>query len=123
MRVKPGRFSASAVGWLSEVEASTVLAVTVSPSGCVNFLIWSNFQESLAIFPAKEFDVLDGSMSSRWVFCINCQGGVDLAPAAWQADGFWERYHDGDPLAESVFIEEMGLILSECAQTQGDIDS
>lgn len=121
MKVRPGKFAASAVGWLSEVEASIVLAVSVSPSGCVNFLIWSDLQESVAIFPACEFDVLDGGISPRWVFCINRKGGVDLAPAAWQVDGFWEKYHDGDPLAEGFFRDEMEMIFSE--YSKGDPES
>ncbi|WP_417663504.1 hypothetical protein [Pseudomonas sp.] len=113
MKVTAKRSAASVVGWLDGGEVLTVLAVSVARFEGVNFLLWSSLQESVALFPGADFDVIDKRMSQRWVFSLDSQGFVYLAPDAWQVDGFWERYHDGEPVAEQVFMKEMALILSE----------
>ncbi|WP_425056730.1 hypothetical protein [Pseudomonas abyssi] len=113
MKVSAKSSALSAVGWLEKGEFLTVLAVSVTPFEGVKLLLWSSLQESVSLFPGADFYVVDNCLSRRWVFSVDSQGGVYLAPDAWQIDGFWERYHDGDPVAEQVFTKEMDFILSE----------
>ena len=113
MKVSAKSSALSAVGWLEEDEVLTVLAVRVTLFEGVKSLLWSSLQESVSLFPGADFDVVDKCLSRRWVFSLDSQGFVYLAPDAWQIDGFWERYHDGDPVAEQVFMKEMAFILSE----------
>lgn len=113
MKVSAKSSASSVVGWLEEGKVLTVLAVSVTPFEGVKFLLWSSLQESVALFPGADFDVVDKCLSQRWVFSLDPQGFVYLAPDAWQVDGFWERYHDGEPAAEQVFMKEMAFILSE----------
>lgn len=113
MKVIAKPSASSAVGWLEEAVALTVLAVSIAPVDGAKFLLWSSLQESVAVFPAGDFDVVDNCLSQRWVFSVNTRGFVYLAPDAWQAEGFWERYEDGDPNAEKIFLREMTGILAE----------
>ena len=103
----------SAAGWLDEDESLTVLAVSAAPLEGVKYLLWSAKQETVALFPVVDFEVMDRQLSPRWIFSSGFQGGFYLGPEAWQVDGFWERYHDGDSIAEQVFEEEKSLIFSE----------
>ena len=113
MKVDIKGSASSVVGWLDGGETMPVLAVSAEPVQGVKFLLWSSLQESVALFPGADFDVVDKCLSQRWVFSLDSNGFLYLAPNAWQVDGFWERYHDGEPVAEQVFMEEMALILSE----------
>lgn len=103
----------SIVGWLEEGECLIVLAVSVVQHEGIKFLLWSDKQHSAALFPGEDFDVVDGCLSRRWIFNFNSQGFLYLAPDLWQAEEFWEKYHDGDLAAEQAFEKEKILIFSE----------
>lgn len=113
MKVMAKPFASSIAGWLDEGECLTVLALSAAPSEGVKFLLWSTKQESVALFPGKDFDVVDGRLSRRWVFNLDARGFVHLAPDVWQVGEFWEKYHDGDSTAEQVFEQEKALIFAE----------
>ncbi len=103
----------SAKGWFEEGEVLTVLSVSAAPLGYVNFLIWSSLQKVAALFPSQDFEVINNSLSHYWAVSLNSQGYFYLAPEAWQIDGFWEKYNDGDPIAEQEFMRELALLLNE----------
>ena len=103
----------SIVGWLEEGKCLIVLAVSIAPHEETKFLLWSDAQQSVALFPGRDFNVVDGRLSQRWVFSVDFRGFVYLAPDLWQVDGFWEKYHDGDAVAEQVFEQEKSLIFFE----------
>lgn len=113
MKVVAKSTATSNVGWLAEGEVSTVLAVSLMPREGAKFLIWSHLQMSAALFSSMDFDVVDNVLSSRWVFSLSSEGLVYLAPAEWHADGFWERFHDGDSAAERIFMKEKDIIFGE----------
>lgn len=113
MKVIAKPFAPSIAGWLEEGECLTVLAVSVAPHEEVKFLLWSDKQQSVALFSGIDFDVVDGCLSRRWVFNLDSRGFVYLAPDLWQLDEFWEKYHDGDLVAEQMFLQEKALIFAE----------
>lgn len=113
MKVIAKPFAPSIVGWLEKGEWLTVLALSAAPNDGVKFLLWSAKQESVALFPGTDFDVVDGRLSRRWVFNLDSQGFVYLAPNVWQVEEFWSKYHDGDLAAEQVFEQEKALIFTE----------
>lgn len=113
MKVIARSSSESFVGWFECGETLTVLSVSRAAFEDTKFLIWSSLQEAVALFPGGDFDVVDKRLSRRWMIEVDNNGFLCLAPEAWQVDGFWERYHDGESAAEKVFIREMTLILSE----------
>ena len=113
MRVIAKVSAPSIVGWLEKGKCLTVLALSVAPHEEVKFLLWSDKQESVALFPGIDFDVVDGRLSQRWVFNLDSQGFVNLAPKLWLLDNFWEKYHDGDLWAERVFEQEKALVWGE----------
>jgi hypothetical protein len=59
MRVLPKPLSKSAGGWLPLDEPSLVLSVQSAPGVGSQFLIWSNSQDCVALFPASEFEIVD----------------------------------------------------------------
>lgn len=113
MKVTAKSSSLSVKGWFLEGEVLSVLSVSAAPLEGVKFLIWSSLQEAAVLFSGAEFEVVDKSLSQRWVFSIDSHGFLDLAPEAWQDDGFWERYHDEESIAEQTFMREMALIIGE----------
>lgn len=113
MKVAVKSLAASAISWLQEDQLLIVLAIQKKPNEDFKFLLWSSLQESVAFFPAQDFKILDGKVSSRWSFNLSSEGLLDLSPEAWQVDGFWEEYHDGSFLAEEYFNKEIIFLYSE----------
>lgn len=112
MKVIAKPSATSIVGWLREGEALTVLGVNYSPAGGT-FLIWPVEQESVALFPDEDFDIIDERLSQRWVIGSPNSGNLFLEPKKWQENDFLDKYHSGNTIAEQVFRNEMARILSE----------
>lgn len=113
MKVIAKPFAPSTIGWLGAEEVLTVLALNVTPLEGVKFLLWSIENQAAVLFPSHEFEIVDGRLSRRWIFNVGPENFVFLAPELWQADEFWEKYHDDDVLAKQIFEEEKNLIFSE----------
>jgi hypothetical protein len=113
MKVVAKESASNICGWLDERECVPVLALSIALHEGAKFLLWSSKQQAVALFLQADFDVVDGSLSPRWTLKLGRDGFVQMAPQAWQADGFWERYYDCDASAEQIFEHEMALILSE----------
>lgn len=103
----------SSVGWLKPEETLTVLAISNVGAEGTKYLIWSDEQDSIALFPASDFKIVDSTLSRRWVAGIDANGFIYLAPSAWQMNGFWESYYDGVPSAERTFKDEMAALVNE----------
>jgi hypothetical protein len=59
------------------------------------------------------FETVDSSIPPNWVVRVPERGGVDLEPARWLVDGFWQDFFDGVPEAEQIFDEELAIISGE----------
>jgi len=90
-------------GWL---EAGATYAVLFLQTFRQDVLVWSDMQRAVALFPLSGFDVVDRSIPESWVIDVDLNGCVMLGPARWLEDGFWDRYHEADPVAVEVFEEE-----------------
>jgi len=99
-------------GWFKSGQIVTVLAVCNYKSGS-KYLIWSDLQSGDALFPVSEFEIVDPTLSRRWVAEINLNGFIDLTPSAWMEKGFWDRHNDGESNADRVFMEEMAALMNE----------
>lgn len=108
MKVVVKRGSVSATGWLPMDMELSVLAVMSDSASGTKYLLWSEQQNSPALFPANEFEIVDGSLPEAWRLSLDLNGYAYLAPFGWHASGFWERYYDGEPEAVRVFNEGAG---------------
>lgn len=113
MKVIPRPDTKSPVGWLEPDKTVPVLAVNITATEGAKYLIWSNAQQSVALFPASEFEIVDDKLSRRWVASLDANGFIYLAPRGWHVHGFWEDYYGGVPSAERVFEDEMRELLIE----------
>ncbi|GGY08498.1 hypothetical protein GCM10007160_39800 [Litchfieldella qijiaojingensis] len=113
MKVVAKSNAESVAGWLETGKVFTVLAVSSVETEGSRFLIWSEKQESLALFPASDFEIKDAKLSRRWVASLDSNDFICLAPEKWQVDGFWEKYYDGDTVAEKIVEEEIRQMHSE----------
>ena len=108
--------SAEAAGrnstWLVEDEAYPVLAV-FNDSSSSKLLLWSIKQESIGLFPASDFIMVDGRLPSQWEVSINTSGYVEFSPKEWKSTGFWEAYHEGEMEAEQVFSSVANALVSD----------
>ena len=101
--VRPRDSAQSAEGWFHFGTAVPVLAISVHPADCMKFLLWSTINESVALFPATDFEVVDGAVPASWHAKSWDNGFIELSPPEWQSPNFWERYNDDDPHAIALF--------------------
>lgn len=87
--------------WLTPGKTYLVLAISIVPEG-VRYRIIADQPDTPALFPADQFEVVDGVLGSAWVFSIRA-AGIEIGPGRWSAPDFWERYFDGDPQAIEAF--------------------
>ena len=100
--------------WLDHSVVYTVLCLYSLPNGPAFRLLGAAEPTTPAIHPACYFDVVDPTVSPRWVCEIAADGqSVNLEPAAWTSEGFWERYFEGDPVATRIFRYELRLLLHQ----------
>jgi len=102
VKVLAKRGAKSAIGWLEPDATHLVLAVSSVPSKGSRYLLWSEKQQSVALFPAYDFEIVDPNMSPVWVASVDLNGYLELSPQEWLTDGFWERFHEGDPKAVTI---------------------
>jgi len=113
MKVMPKPDAKSVVhGWLKSGQIVTVLGVRSNSRGS-DYHIWSDLQKSAVLFSVSEFEIIDPTLSKRWVAEIDLNGFIDLTPSAWMEKGFWDRYNDGESNADRVFMEEMAALINE----------
>ena len=92
-----------ASSWFDAGEDVTVLALSVSGSGGSQYCLWSQKQNSVGLFPASDFAIVQSSVSRYWQASLDLNGNCSLAPAPWSEAGFWERYHDEEPTTVVIF--------------------
>ncbi len=94
-------------GWLKRNVEYVVLYITTSTDGTQEYLIWSDEQSGVALFPVSEFTITDHSISNNWVILTDLNECLVLGPKSWIEGDFWDRYHDGDLDTEDVFKKEL----------------
>ena len=101
-------------GWLDHAAVYTVLGIYSSSTSVGFRLLGTTEPTTPAIHPASSFDVVDGTLSPRWVCSFAADGhSMSLEPKAWTCDGFWDRYFDEEPEAVRIFQDELRLLYGE----------
>lgn len=99
--------------WFDFGEIVVVLGIELKVDA-MNYILWSKRQNVCALFPVGMFDVVDDHLSARWVCSFSLASGcMNIGPAVWNADGFWDRFNDGDQEAEAIFNAERRLLENE----------
>lgn len=75
-----------------------------------------NDRDEPVLFPTILFDVIVSHRPADWVRVTDEDGGVYLDPPACAAPGFYERWHDGDPIARRIFAEVYAALLADDAR-------
>lgn len=88
-----------------------VLSVLTEPAGRVLLQILTEEDSTAARFDSSMFMTTDPSLPPNWIARIGEDGSLDLAPQRWLVPGFWDAFHDDDPVARSTYGEELSVIL------------
>lgn len=99
--------------WLSLHREYAVLSMAATPSGQVQLQVVTDDRQSLGWFDSQGFVTTDGTIPSNWTAKISESGTLEIAPATWHAEGFWEAYYDGDSETRRVYAEELKTVLGE----------
>jgi hypothetical protein len=59
------------------------------------------------------FETVSNRIPSSWVATLDRHGAVNLGPARWLRDDFWDAFFSGSPEELAVFEEERAMILEE----------
>ena len=83
--------------WLSKEKLYEVVTIIVEPRRIL-VRILADDSYTPAIFDLSLFHIVNGAIPANWT--VNYKDGIlTFGPAAWSAEGFWERYFDGDSSA------------------------
>ena len=114
MRVVPKPEAQSPAGWLAPSLSVTVLAIRWTPSVGAQYLLWSEKQKSVALFPTTDFAIADNHISPLWIVKSDLRGNLEFAPAQWLVNGFWEDYYESGSAAVRVFEDVLKQLECRC---------
>jgi len=97
--------------WLTIGREYDVLCVSFSADNHVSFRLIGNDKHTPALFGGELFDVTDQSIPKNWVVCKKGEREYTFGPRTWSEVGYWERFFDGDPEAQTVFGQERSLMI------------
>ena len=95
--------------WLRIGHEYIVLEILAVPDRRVTLRVLGE-DNSVALWDAEMFEVVDGTIPPNWVASVGPSGDLSLAPRRWLAGGFWEAFFDHDPDAISSFDHELAVI-------------
>jgi hypothetical protein len=87
--------------------------MAATPAGQVQLQIITDDRKSLGWFDSEGFVTTDGAIPSNWTAKVSESGTLEIAPATWHVEGFWEAYYNGDSEAQQVYTEELKMVLGE----------
>lgn len=112
-------------GWLKPDTLYLVLSVEATGAGAsgTSYRIESEDNRTPALYEPGLFRQVDGQIPSCWI-AVQAEGlPLELMPASWAEDGFWERFFDGDPAARreyeaavKMMAEELGALKMSAGQ-------
>lgn len=107
--------TANVRGWLKAGKDYTVLSVEAAGAGVSAnvYRIQSDDNATPALFEAKLFRLVDARIPSCWIVVQQDDLPIQLMPASWAEDGYWERFFDGDPAARREYEAITHGILAE----------
>ena len=100
-------------GWLEPDEIYPVLGISISRDK-IYFRVYSSSQNTPALFPATNFNVIDPNVPSGWVASMSADGiALEIEPLAWAEDNFWGAYFDDDQSAVAKFKAGYEVLINE----------
>ncbi|RLU99299.1 hypothetical protein CTZ27_15255 [Streptomyces griseocarneus] len=90
-----------------------VLETHCQRGGANYFRIEFHKDELPALFDSRLFEVVDPRIHSSWTISIEWDGSLTMAPASWQAAGFWECLMDHSPHAIDVYEASRDALVQE----------
>ncbi len=102
--------------WLTLGRTYHVLSMWINKDGKRSYGIACGYREGewpqIGSHQQECFEVVSDVVPSNWRIKI-FQETIDMSPAAWQEEGFYEAFCDHDPTTYSIFEHERDIILSE----------
>jgi hypothetical protein len=89
--------------WLTVGKTYTVLAISASPGREILLRLIGDDGDTAGLFSSDMFETIDTRLPPTWIAKLDTDGTLELAPAEWMREGFWEDYFNGDPSAISAF--------------------
>jgi hypothetical protein len=95
--------------WLTIGKEYLVLEIWVSEQTEPKFRVISDDAGTPVLAWSSEFEATSDAIPKCWVAAFG-SGWLTFSPAAFRAQGFWERYFDGDDAARREFDETVRVI-------------
>jgi hypothetical protein len=90
--------------WLTVGREYDVLEIVAQPGREVLFrLLGDDATGGPGLWDSRLFTAASTDLPSHWVASVDGNGIIRIGPEAWQREGFWEAYFDGDPAAVRAF--------------------
>lgn len=94
--------------WITRGKNYDVVTIHVSKKdGTVDYRIINN-QGSLGIHRSNQFTIIDGHLPFDDLHFEEDDEHIWIGPQALLEVGFWERYYDGDELAQKAVEDTLG---------------
>ena len=78
---------------------------------------WSDYRlvadQGPCLYDKRVFDVVDAAEDPSWIRRDRDEGGHYVDPPECAAPGFYERWHDGDPVSRATFSEVYARLVAE----------
>jgi hypothetical protein len=102
-------------GWLKAQKQYLVLSVEAAGTGASRnfYRIESEDNNTPALFEADLFRLVDPRLPSCWIAVQQEGVSLQLMPASWAGDDYWERFFDGEPAARRKYEDAMRDMLTE----------
>lgn len=102
--------------WLTLGRIYHVMTILIGSDGKRSYRVISSQPEGewpqMAYHAEECFEVVSKLIPSNWRE-IRLGESVDIAPAAWQEDGFMEAFYDHEPSTYPIFERERDTIVRE----------
>jgi len=93
--------------WLTLNKEYQVISVELRPRGVAKLRIIADDHRTPILVDSSLFAANGEPLPTNWVCTIREGGTVEFEPQSWAELDFWERYFDRDPVAMTVFEEEL----------------
>jgi hypothetical protein len=101
-------------GWLPDIRVGNEYDVLVfSVDDRDQALLRLDIGDSPPLYDRRMFVTTSSRIPANWVATVDRHGKIEAGPQAWQEDGFWDSYFDGEPAAVQVFMAERAKIRQE----------
>ena len=97
--------------WLTVDREYTVVSVLAEFGGRVQLQLVTDDDPTLGWFDSDCFRTVDPEVPRTWSARVGDGGTLELAPGDWLAEGFWERFYDGDPVARDSVDRELAVLV------------